>query len=179
MGQAQAAVGASIVAVYPDHAAAEEALRQLHEAGFPICDLSIIGRNYQTTEEPVGFISAGDYATAGAKTGASFGGLLGLLVGTAFLVIPGVGPVIVAGPIAASILAGIEGAIAGTALGTLAGALVGWGVPKERALKYETQIEGGNFIVLVRGAPDIIAQARSLLASKTPDHMEVYDPEAP
>ena len=89
MSQAETSVGSSIVAVYPDHAAAEEAIRQLHEAGFPMSDLSIIGRNYQTTEEPVGFISTSDYATAGAKTGASFGGLLGLLVGSAFLVLPG------------------------------------------------------------------------------------------
>jgi hypothetical protein len=177
MSQAQTSIRSSIVAVYPDHAAAEGAIRTLHEAGFPMCDLSIIGRNYQTTEEPVGFISAGDYATAGAKTGASFGGLLGLLVGSAFLVLPVVGPVVVAGPLAASILAGIEGAIAGTALGSLAGALVGWGVPKERAFKYETQIEGGKFIVGVRGAPEVVDRARSLLASHTSEHMEVYEPE--
>jgi hypothetical protein len=177
MSQLQTEVGSSIVAVYPDHAAAEAAVRQLHEAGFPMCDLSIIGRNFQTTEEPVGFVSASDYATAGAKTGASFGGLLGLLVGSAFLVLPVVGPVVVAGPLAASILAGIEGAIAGTALGSLTGALVGWGVPKERAIKYETQIEGGKFIVVVRGALEVVTRARTLLASHDSEH-EVYEPEA-
>ena len=73
------------------------------------------------SEEPVGFISTGDYAKAGAETGAWFGGLFGLLVGAAFLILPGVGPVVVAGPLAAALLAGLEGAIAGTALGSLAG----------------------------------------------------------
>ena len=63
-------------------------------------------------------------------------------------VVPGVGPVVVAGPLAAAVLAGLEGAIAGTALGSLAGALVGWGIPKERALTYETQIKGGKFLVV-------------------------------
>ncbi|MGP0062010.1 MAG: general stress protein [Isosphaeraceae bacterium] len=175
MSQVETPAGTSIVAVYADHRAAEEALRQLHEAGFPMSDLSIIGRNFQTTEEPVGFISTSDYATAGAKTGASFGGLLGLLVGSAFLVLPVVGPVVVAGPLAASLLAGIEGALAGTALGTLAGALVGWGVPKDRAIRYETQIEGGKFIVVVRGVPEVISRARSLLTPQTSEHLEIYD----
>ena len=122
MSQAETPLGTSIVAVYPDHAAAEKAVRQLHKAGFAMHDLSIIGRDFQMTEEPVGFISAGDCAKAGAETGAWFGGLFGLLVGAAFLILPGVGPVVVAGPLAAALLAGLEGAIAGTALGTLAGA---------------------------------------------------------
>ena len=75
-------------------------------------------------------------------------------------------------------MAGIEGALAGTALGSLAGALVGWDVPKDRALKYETQIKGGKFLVLVRSVPDVVARAHSLLAAAGPDHIDVYDPPA-
>jgi hypothetical protein len=179
MTQLETSIRTSIVAVYPDHAAAEEAVRRLHAAGFAMCDLSIIGRDFQTSEEPVGFISAGDYAKAGAGTGAWFGGLFGLLVGAAFLVLPGVGPVVIAGPLAAALLAGLEGALAGTALGSLAGALVGWGIPRDRALKYETQIKGGKFIVVVRGVPEVITRARKLLAAHAEDHMEVYHHPAP
>jgi Heat induced stress protein YflT domain len=175
MSQVETPVGSNIVAVYPDHAAAEKAIQQLHVAGFAKSDLSIIGRDFQVKEEPVGFISPGDYAKAGAATGASFGGLFGLLVGAAVVLIPGVGPVIVAGPLAAALLAGMEGAIAGTALGTLAGALVGWGIPKDRALRYETQMVGGKFIVVVRGVPEVIDRARSLLSPHPPEHIEVYE----
>ncbi|MGP0067844.1 MAG: general stress protein [Isosphaeraceae bacterium] len=169
-------VGCSVVAVYPDHLSAEHALQKLHQAGFAMCDLSIVGRDLQTTEEPVGFVSASDYATAGAKTGASFGGLLGLLVGAAFLILPGIGPVLVAGPLAASLLAGIEGAIAGTALGSLTGALIGWGIPKEHALKYETHVKAGKFLVLVRGNPEVIAHARSLIDHHEPEHSQTFEP---
>jgi len=176
MSQAETPVGSSIVAVYRDHATAETAIRQLHKAGFAMGDLSIIGRDFQMSEEPVGFISAGDYAKAGAGTGAWFGGLFGLLVGAAFLILPGVGPIVVAGPIASALLAGLEGAIAGTALGSLAGVLVGWGIPRDRALKYETEIKGGKFIVVVRGIPEVITRARSLLAHHAPEHLEVYEP---
>ncbi len=176
MSKAQTPVGFSIVAVYTDHPAAEHAVKRLHESGFAMSELSIVGRDFQVTEEPVGFVSAGDYARAGAKTGASFGGMFGLLVGAAFLVLPGVGPIVVAGPLAAALLAGIEGALAGTALGSLAGALVGWGVPKDRALKYETQVKGGKFLVVARGNEEIVAHARSLLAPATPEHLEAYGP---
>ena len=81
MSQAETPVGSSIVAVYHDHAEAERAVRRLHEEGFAMGDLSIIGRDFQMSEEPVGFVNAGDYAKAGAGTGAWFGGLFGLMVG--------------------------------------------------------------------------------------------------
>ena len=150
-------VATSVVAVYPDQSAAERAVRQLHEAGFDLRDLSIVGRDFQVTEEPHGLVGRGEYVKAGAEAGSLFGGLSGLCVGAAFLALPGIGPVLVAGPIAAALLAGIEGALAGTAVGSLAGALVGWDVPKESALKYETQVKGGKFLVFVRSVPDVVA----------------------
>ena len=174
MSEVQSGVNSSIVAVYPDHDAAERTVKHLHESGIPMGDLSIVGRGSQTTEEPVGFVSEADYATAGAATGAWLGGLLGLCVGAAFLVLPGIGPIVVAGPLSAAVLAGIEGALAGTALGSLAGALVGWGVPKEKALKYETHVKGGKFLVVVRGEPEVVARIRGLLAHETPEHLEQY-----
>ena len=105
----ETAIASSVVAVYPDHAAAEGAVRQLHEAGFDLGDLSIVGRDFQETEEPCGLVSRGDYVKAGAETGSLFGLLSGLCIGAGFLVLPEIGLVVVAGPIAAALLAGIEG----------------------------------------------------------------------
>ena len=175
MSLVASSVSASVVAVYPNHEAAERMLRHLHGAGIPMADLSIIGRGSQTTEEPVGFVSAGDYASAGAATGAWFGGLLGLCVGAAFLVLPGLGPILVTGPLSAALLGGIEGALAGTALGSLAGAFVGWGVPKEKALKYETHVRGGKFLVVIRGDQEVVTRVHTLLEHEKPEQVEVYD----
>jgi hypothetical protein len=179
MSQVENAVTSSVVAVYPDHLAAERTVRHLHESGIAMRDLSIVGRGSQTTEEPIGFVGDSEYASAGAATGAWLGGLLGLCVGAAFLVLPGIGPIVVAGPLSAALMAGIEGAIAGTALGGVAGALVGWGVPKEKALKYETHVKGGKFLVIIRGEPEVIARARTLIAHDAPEHFEHYEPAAP
>ena len=85
----------------------------------------------------------------------------------------------VAGPLAASLLAGIEGAIAGTALGSLAGALVGWGVPKDRAIKYETQVKVGKFLVVVRGSPEVVAHARNLIDPHASEHLELFEHAVP
>ncbi len=170
MSQAEIPIVSSVVAVYPDNAMAERAVRKLHEAGFARDDLSIVGRDFQMTEKPVGFVSLGE----NAKTGAWFGGLFGLCVGAAFLILPGLGPIVVAGPLTAVLLAGLEGAVAGTALGSLAGALVGLGVPNDRALEYETQVKGGKFLVVVRGAPEVAARAHSLLVSEATEHVEVF-----
>ena len=178
MGQTEVAILSSVVAVYPDHFAAERAVRQLHEAGFDLGDLSIVGRGCQETEEPCGLVSRSDYVKAGAETGSLFGGLFGLCVGAGFLVLPGLGLVVVAGPIAAALLAGIEGALAGTALGSLAGALVAWGFPKAGAVKYEEQVKGGKFLVFVRSTTEVVAHARSILATHGPDHIELYKPPA-
>src|SRR3954452_12341534 len=110
MSQVKASVQSSVVAVFPDHESAEQAVRRLLKEGFDMKDVSIVGRDFQVTEEPIGFVSTRDYAKVGAATGAWVGGLFGLLVGAAFLVLPGVGPVVVAGPLSAALLGGLEGA---------------------------------------------------------------------
>ena len=178
MSQTEVALASSVVAVYPDRPAAERAVEQLHRAGFDLDDLSIVGRVVQETEEPYGLVSRGDYVNAGSEIGAVFGGLFGLCIGAGFLVLPEIGLVVVAGPIAAALLAGIEGAVAGLGLGSVAGALVGWDIPKDRALKYEEQVKGGKFLVLVRSNSGVVARARSLLGAQGPEHTHVYEPPA-
>ena len=120
MSQALTPYGSSIVAVYPDHDSAEHAIRLLHKEGFALEDLSIIGRDIQMSEEPTGFVSTGDYVSAGA-VGGTVRRACGGLLGAALLVLPGVGPIVVTGPLAAAVLAGIEGALAGVAVGASAG----------------------------------------------------------
>jgi uncharacterized membrane protein len=158
----------SIVAVYPHHASAEQAVRLLHKDRYSMSDLSIVGRDFQVSEEPVGFVNAG------AGTGAWVGGLFGLLVGAAFLVLPGVGPVVIAGPLLVALLGGLEGAVAGATIGWLSGALVVWGIPREEALKHETQVKASKFLVVARGTQVALERARHTLAPHTPERLDVY-----
>jgi hypothetical protein len=84
-------------------------------------------------------------AAAGAGAGAVLGGALGWMVGIGSLAIPGLGPLIAAGPIMAA-LAGVAG---GAAAGGLTGALVGMGIPEYEAKRYEGKVKDGNILLSV------------------------------
>jgi len=164
---------AAVIAAYPDHASAEDAVRLLRQAGFPMEDLSIIGKDFQAVEQPLGFVTTGTVAGAGAKVGAWTGGLFGLLVGAAFLILPGIGPVVIAGPLAAALLGGVEGALAGAAVGGLTGALVGLGVSKDKAIRYQSQVKAGKFLVVLRGDAPQVERAKSLFTGGKAETTEV------
>jgi len=122
-------------------------VNQLKEAGFSNDDVSVLlpdragSRDFaheQHTKAPEG-------AAAGAVAGGVTAGVLGWLVGIGSLAIPGVGPLIAAGPI----LAALGGVAAGGAVGGMAGALVGFGIPEYEAKQYEGKVKGGNILISV------------------------------
>lgn len=164
---------AVVIATYPDHASAEDAVRRLQKDGVPMRDLSIIGKDFQAVERPLGFVTTGTVAGEGAKVGAWTGGIFGLLVGAAFLILPGVGAVVIAGPLAAAVLGGVEGAVAGAALGGLTGALVGLGVSKDKALRYESEVKAGKFLVTLRGDEAHAERAKALFTTAQAETTEV------
>jgi hypothetical protein len=157
--------------IFPTHVEAEAAVLELQKAGFDLQKISIIGKDYQTTEHVHGFLTWKDSAKAGAGEagywGTFFGGLFGILTGVGLLFVPGVGPVIVAGHVAGVLAGWIEGMVVGgvgaAVAGGLLGALVGLGIPKEQALKYETEIKAGKFLVLVSGTDEEIERVRQIL----------------
>jgi hypothetical protein len=169
---------ATVVAVYPDHASAEDAVRRLQTDGIDMKDVSIIGRDFRTVERPLGFVTTGSVARDGAKVGAWTGGLFGLLIGAAFLILPGIGAVVIAGPLAAALLGGVEGALVGAAFGGLSGALIGLGVSKEKAIRFESQVKAGKFLVTVQGDAGRIERAKSLVAGGRCENVEVARPVA-
>jgi len=136
----------SVFAIYSSRAGAERAVSGLMNAGFVAADISVLlpqnlGDREIATEKNT---KAPEGAAAGAGTGAALGGALGMLAGMGALAIPGVGPLIAAGPIMAT-LAGIG---AGGAVGGFAGAMVGAGIPEFEAKRYAGIVENGAGILL-------------------------------
>jgi hypothetical protein len=136
-----------------------------------------VTQNIETTKQVHGFITVGDLAAQGASSGAWMGGFFGILIGAAFLWIPGIGPLFVAGPFAAALLAGVEGTVAGAAGGGLLGALFGWGISKEHIIKYEADIKNGKYLVVANGDETQINLAKSILDALTPDQKLLTDGE--
>jgi hypothetical protein len=155
--------------------AAEEAIHALDQSSFPLRQVSIVAQNLESEKEVQGYITVGDVAMSGAGTGAWVGGLFGLLVGAAFIWVPGFGPLLVAGPLAAALLGGIEGAVVGAAGGGLLGALLGWGVSKQHILKYEEKLKGGKYLVIAHGDADLVSKARTILEGTDVSELTVHD----
>jgi hypothetical protein len=154
----------SAVAVYDSHGEAEHAVRTLEKTGFDMQKLSIVGKDYSTQEGVVGYYNAGDRVMAWGKTGAFWGGLWGMLFGSALFVIPGIGPLFAAGPLVAWIVAALEGATIVGGMSALGAGLFSIGIPRDSVLSYETQIKAGKFVVIAHGPRDEVEKARTVLA---------------
>ena len=113
----------SVVAIYGQHPEAENAVKELKAGGFDIKKLSIIGRDYHSEDNVVGFYNTGDRMKYWGKQGAFWGGLWGMLFGAAFLFVPGIGPVVAAGSVVTWIISALEGAIVIGGLSALGAAL--------------------------------------------------------
>jgi hypothetical protein len=164
----------SVVGIYTSMDAAEDAVRQLGQGGFPIQNVSIIARDLGTESKVHGFVTSCDVARSSARTGAWVGGIFGLLAGAAFLWVPGVGPLVVAGSLASALLGGVEGAVAGAATTGVLGWLFSLGIGKQHILKYEQSVQAGKYLVIAHGTPDDVNKAKQVLAGTKPAELNVH-----
>lgn len=160
------------VAIYDYHTQAEAAVKALQRAGFDMTMISIMGRDYHSEEHVVGYLNAGDRARFMGKFGAFWGGLMGLLFGSAILFIPVVGQVVILGPLASALFAGLEGAAVVGGLSALAGALMAIGIPKDSVLRYETSLKADKFFLVVHGDNEQVERAREILATSAPASLD-------
>ncbi|GAW92987.1 DUF1269 domain-containing protein [Calderihabitans maritimus] len=143
---------AKVMAVFDNVNQAQNAISFLRQAGFDR-EISLVTKeehydqgNNGEAQNPVG---------NGVTTGGVLGGLTGLAVGAGALVIPGLGPLIAAGPLA--------GLISGAATGGIAGGLIDWGIPEEEGRKYEEDVRQGKTLVSVQTTEDKVPQAVNIL----------------
>src|SRR5688572_19190632 len=155
----------AVFALARDREHASRIVDQLKVAGFSNQDISVLmsekssSRDFAHEKET----KAPEGAVTGAVTGGALGGVLGWLAGIGALAIPGVGPLIAAGPI----MAALSGAAVGAATGGIAGALIGMGIPEYEAKRYESSVKEGKVLVSVhsdnadetRRAKEIFEQA--------------------
>ncbi|MFS0574040.1 general stress protein [Sporosarcina sp. 179-K 3D1 HS] len=138
-----------VVGYYDTETEAIAAIEDLKRQGYSSDEISVVskhGDHIDHIADETG-THAADGAATGAATGGVLGGLGGVLAGLGALAIPGIGPIIAAGPI----VAGITGAAAGAGVGGLAGALIGMGIPEEEAHRYNDYFDEGKILILVDG----------------------------
>jgi hypothetical protein len=149
-------------AIFPNRTAAETAVDKLTAAGFSNQDVSVLmsdqtGSKDFATEKNT---KAPEGTATGVGVGGAIGGTLGLLAGIGALAIPGVGPLIAAGPI----MGALAGLGVGGAVGGVVGALVGMGIPEYEAKRYEGRVKDGGILVSVHcDSSEEVSRAKDIL----------------
>jgi hypothetical protein len=152
----------SVFGMYPDRLSVDEAAEALRAAGFRGTDISALFQENLGTKDFAHEKStkAPEGATAGGIAGGIAGGVLGWLIGIGTLTIPGLGPLLAAGPVVAA-LAGV-GAVG--AMGAIIGALAGLAVPEYEAKRFEGRVKQGGVLMSVHcDNRDWVKRAKDLL----------------
>lgn len=169
----------SVVATFKTHTQAEEAVRQLQHSGFDMKLLSIVGKGYHTEENVVGYYNVGDRMLYWGTQGAFWGGFWGLLFGSGMFLVPGIGPLLVAGPLVAAIVGAAETAAVVGGFSALGAALMSVGIPNNSIIKYEASIKSGQFLMVVHGTPAEVERAKILLGEFGAEDAELFLVHAP
>ncbi len=131
----------TVVGLFKSREQAEEAIRELKARNFSDEHISLVARDEEGKEGGQKRSFEHQNLADGTAAGGAIGGLTGLLAGAGALLIPGIGPIIAAGPLA--------GALTGIVTGGIAGGLIDYGIPEEEGEHYEQEIHRGNYMVAV------------------------------
>ena len=162
------------VAVYNTHTEAEAAIKELQKSGIDMKKLSILGKDYHAEENVVGYYNAGDRMKFWGKLGAFWGGLWGLLFGSALFFIPGIGHIVALGPVGGMIVGALENAVIVGGLSALGAGLYSVGIPKDSIIKYETAVKADKFVIIVHGTEDDVTKAKEIIKTTDPVESEAH-----
>ena len=154
----------SVIGVFNSRENAEQAVNSLRSQGFTTEEINIVSKNKNRQGQGEEYFE--DDITDGALTGGTLGGIGGLLLGAGALAIPGVGPVIAAGPIAA--------ALSGAVAGGITGGLIDWGIPAEAGKRYEQQVAQGGILAVIRSDAAKSNQAAQVLRQNGAKDVEIH-----
>ncbi|MDU4959725.1 MAG: general stress protein [Sporomusaceae bacterium] len=167
--QANAAGGQKVViGVFQSRSEAEQAVSQLRSQGFSDQEINIVSKQGKQGQNQTEY--AEDDISDGALTGGTLGGIGGLLLSAGALAIPGLGPIVAAGPIAA--------ALSGAVMGGIAGGLIDWGIPEEVSRRYENSVKQGGILAVIRTSAGSVNQAASILRQNGAKDVEAHTGKA-
>ena len=168
----------SVVAIYATHTEADQAVKELQRAGVDLRKLSIVGKGYHTDEHAVGYYNTGDRMMYWGKVGAFWGGFWGLLFGSAFFMIPGLGPILAAGPVVTWIVGALEGAALVGGVSALGAGLYSMGIPKDSIVKYEAALKTDQFLLIAHGTAAEVAKAKDIIETTNPAQFSLHSGQA-
>jgi len=164
----------SAVGIFADHQDAENAVKELQKSGYDMKKLSVVGKDYHTEENVIGYYNTGDRMASWGKFGLFWGWMWGILFGSAFLFIPGVGLVMIGGPLVSWLIGALSTAAVVGGVSALGGALASIGIPNDSILQYETALKANKFILIVNGTVDEVEKAKNILSHNKAEEANVH-----
>jgi len=155
----------AVVAIYPDFRAVGKAIQKLKESGFDMTKVSVAARDERNGNQVTGYYRGNNGMYYWGRLEQFWGPLWGLLSGWAFFAVPGLGPVLVAGPLAGWTVAILENAAIFGGLTVIGAGLYNIGVSKESVLECEAAMRAGRYVMLVHGAGQEVGRAKKLLGT--------------
>lgn len=156
----------TLVGIYEASITAEEAVMELQQRGFDMTQVSIAGRDDHAEEKIVGYYTTEEGVSYWGKMGAFWARLRGWWrAGTAFFVIPGIGPTLVAGPLVVCVVSALEGAFVVEGMSVIGATFYSLGIPKDTALRMEAALKSDKFLVIMHGTASEVGDARKLLST--------------
>jgi hypothetical protein len=168
----------SVFCIATSRVQAERIIDRLSGAGFQYSEISVLMPETDSHHD-IGHVKstkAPEGTATGAAAGGVAGGVFGLLAGIGALAIPGVGPLIAAGPI----MAALSGAAVGATAGGVVGGLIGLGIPEIEAKIYEEKLKTGNYLISVHGHDsDEVDRAKEIYKAEKGENISTTSQSAP
>ena len=153
----------AIAAIFDSNIQAEESIERLRRSGIDLKRLSVVGKDHSRGAYVVGCFSTGDRVRYCGNSDDFWGRCWGRLTGWAFLLIPGMGPVLIAGPLGGWVVSAIENAAVFGGLSPLGAGLYSLGISRDASRGYESAVNSGGYLLVVHGTADEVATAREIL----------------
>jgi len=163
----------TVIGVFNQTDAAEKAVKALREKGFTENEISIVakdqGKGKKGDMEVGGGFGTNENIADGTAWGGALGGLAGILAGVGALAIPGIGPIVAAGPLA--------GALSGAVTGGVAGGLIDLGIPEDRGREYEKKLKAGGILAIIETSDEKVNEASEILRRNGAQDVETHGGE--
>ncbi|HOB40053.1 MAG: general stress protein [Limnochordia bacterium] len=160
----------TVIGVFSDISTAEKAVKALRDKGFKDNEISIVAKDEKARRGGTDMETGGEFGTdsiaEGTTWGGALGGVAGLLAGVGALAIPGIGPIVAAGPLA--------GALSGAVTGGVAGGLIDLGIPEDKGRQYEENLKQGGVLAVIETSDDKANDASSILRQHGAKDVETH-----
>ncbi len=163
-----------VVAIFDDHRVVETAVGNLLDRGFEKEDICVVGKGYHSAEGVAGFYNNGRQTRFWGKYGTLWDELWKSFVSGIFVTIPRIGPVVVLGSLVRTVVSAAEGMIEVVGMNVIGTALFCAGIPREKAVKYESAVKADGFLIKARGSSDKMVRARIILSRSNPIMLDYF-----